>query len=94
MIFSRERACVRLFGIVVRGAFPYLPCPADENPLVLGSSRGRGTRAAAWFAEYCEKRGNRDIESVFLQDGIKGWAQAGEEFIRLMTGFEAGVWEK
>jgi len=34
----------------------------------------------------------QDVESVILRDGIKGWVRAGEEYTRLMDGFDVAVW--
>ncbi|GFF24010.1 hypothetical protein IFM46972_00889 [Aspergillus udagawae] len=59
-----------------------------------GSSAGRGTRAANWFADYLEDRKDNSIESLVLQGGIKGWVGAGEEYRELMEGFDAQVWQK
>jgi arsenical-resistance protein 2 len=60
----------------------------------IGSSAGRGTRAANWFADYLEDRKDDSIESLVLQGGIKGWVGAGEEYRELMEGFDAQVWQK
>ncbi|KAL4933305.1 putative arsenate reductase (Arc2) [Aspergillus undulatus] len=60
-----------------------------------GSSQGRGTRAAGWFADYIkEQGGDAKVRSWKLEGGIKGWVKAGEEFTALMDGFDAAVWEK
>jgi arsenical-resistance protein 2 len=61
---------------------------------VLGSSRGRGTRAAGWFADLIKDRGNASMKSVILLEGIKGWALAGKEYELYMEGFEPEVWRK
>ncbi|KAH0405437.1 hypothetical protein KCU89_g21, partial [Aureobasidium melanogenum] len=60
-----------------------------------GSSRGRGTRAAAWFADFVDecKEGDAVMESVVLLEGIKGWASAGDEFTTKMQGFDATFWK-
>ncbi|KAK1757255.1 Rhodanese-like domain-containing protein [Echria macrotheca] len=61
-----------------------------------GSSRGRGSRAAAWFADYIsDHAGGADTEmqSVILEGGIKGWAAAGKEFTALMDGYDEDVWK-
>merc|ERR1712000_603574 len=42
-----------------------------------GSSRGRGNRAAGWFADYIKDQNNTEMESRTLQEGIKGWATGG-----------------
>ncbi|KAL1981883.1 hypothetical protein VTN96DRAFT_2070 [Rasamsonia emersonii] len=57
-----------------------------------GSSRGRGPRAAGWFADYLEEQGNTSIRSLVLEGGIKGWVSAGEEYTRSMDGYDASVW--
>ncbi|CAI7663561.1 unnamed protein product [Penicillium bialowiezense] len=57
-----------------------------------GSSTGRGTRCAAWFADYLEEKKDTKIKSLILTGGIKGWAAAGEEFTSLMDGYDAAVW--
>lgn len=60
-----------------------------------GSSRGRGTRAAAWFADFIKDR-NEDrvkIESIALLDGIKGWATAGDNYTSKMHEYDAEVWK-
>jgi len=59
-----------------------------------GSSRGRGTRAAAWFADFAEEteKGNASMQSIVLLEGIKGWASAGDEFTTNMQGYNATSW--
>ncbi|KAJ9611608.1 hypothetical protein H2200_004792 [Cladophialophora chaetospira] len=63
-----------------------------------GSSSGRGTRAASWFADYIDDVAASGeevkVESVILKAGIKGWVAGGEEYIEWMEGFEEGVWKK
>ena len=59
-----------------------------------GSSRGRGTRAASWFADYLKERVDEGMESLVLEGGIKGWACAGEKYVKLMDEYEAAIWEK
>ncbi len=59
-----------------------------------GSSSGRGPRAAAWFADFLEEQGDSKMESLVLEGGIKGWVKGGEEFVKLMDGYEASTWEK
>ncbi|KAH6681346.1 Rhodanese-like domain-containing protein [Halenospora varia] len=58
-----------------------------------GSSRGRGTRAAGWFADYIKSQNDSSMESLVLEGGVRGWAQAGEEYVKEMTGYEAEVWK-
>ena len=59
-----------------------------------GSSRGRGTRAAGWFADYIKEKGCEKMESLVLEDGINGWAHAGLEYVQMMDGYEATIWER
>ncbi|KAK4995649.1 hypothetical protein LTR66_004576 [Elasticomyces elasticus] len=59
-----------------------------------GSSRGRGNRAAAWFDDYIQDRGDSDMNSCALLDGIKGWASADKEFTDLMDEYVEAVWKK
>lgn len=58
-----------------------------------GSSRGRGTRAAGWFADIIADNGDNSIESLFLQDGVAGWASGGEEFTVSMHEYDASKWK-
>ncbi|MCJ1409510.1 hypothetical protein MMC19_003591 [Ptychographa xylographoides] len=58
-----------------------------------GSSRGRGKRAAGWFADYIAEQNNTEMESRTLEEGIKGWAKGGEEYVRMMDEYDAAVWK-
>ncbi|THW20082.1 hypothetical protein D6D02_01566 [Aureobasidium pullulans] len=60
-----------------------------------GSSRGRGTRAAAWFADYLDDRHEDQVlmESIVLLEGIKGWATAGDEYNAKMQEYDAEIWK-
>ncbi|OJD26177.1 hypothetical protein ACJ73_02451 [Blastomyces percursus] len=61
-----------------------------------GSSRGRGTRASCWFADYILERegeGAGGMQSLVLEGGIKGWVAAGEEYVEHIVGYEASVWK-
>ncbi|KAI9892620.1 MAG: hypothetical protein M1814_001313 [Vezdaea aestivalis] len=58
-----------------------------------GSSRGRGNRAAGWFADYIKEQNNIGMESRTLEGGIKGWATGGEEYVRMMDEYDAAVWK-
>ncbi|KAF2028415.1 hypothetical protein EK21DRAFT_101874 [Setomelanomma holmii] len=44
-----------------------------------GSSKGRGTCAAGWFAEHIASEKDEEMKSLALSEGIKGWALAGKE---------------
>ncbi|KAK5662566.1 hypothetical protein OQA88_8479 [Cercophora sp. LCS_1] len=57
-----------------------------------GSSGGRGTRAAAWFADYIQDQQDAKMESLILQGGIKGWARGGPQFVEQMLGYDASYW--
>ncbi|KAK9390161.1 Rhodanese-like domain-containing protein [Lipomyces mesembrius] len=57
-----------------------------------GSSRGRGTRAAGWFADYIAEQNNSTLKSLVLEGGIKGWAAAGEEYTQLMDEYDESAW--
>ena len=65
----------------------------------LGSSRGRGSRAAGWFADYINDQQQKNdinsttMESYILEGGIKGWATAGEEYVEMMDEYEVSVWK-
>ena len=62
----------------------------------LGSSRGRGTRAAGWFDDYIHDQGAKHaaIESYILAEGVSGWANAGEEFTKMMDEYREECWRK
>ncbi|KAH6637991.1 Rhodanese-like domain-containing protein [Boeremia exigua] len=56
------------------------------------SSKGRGNRAAGWFADYIEDQGDEQMKSLALAEGVKGWVMAGDEYIQWMTDYDAKVW--
>ncbi|CAG7941794.1 unnamed protein product [Penicillium nalgiovense] len=59
-----------------------------------GSSRGRGVRAANWFAEYVEGQKDMIMKSLVLEGGIKGWATAGKDYTQLMDEYDELKWVK
>ncbi|KAJ9150106.1 hypothetical protein NKR19_g5414 [Coniochaeta hoffmannii] len=59
-----------------------------------GSSRGRGNRAAGWFADYIAERGDSQMQSLVLLEGIKGWATAGPEYVQWMDEYDQAVWQE
>ncbi|KAK1831226.1 Rhodanese-like domain-containing protein [Podospora conica] len=59
-----------------------------------GSSKGRGTRAAGWFGDYIDERGDDQMQSLILEGGIKGWSKAGDKFVAMMDEYDEAVWEK
>ena len=62
--------------------------------LDVGSSRGRGTRAAGWFDDHVHGQGDTTMKSYTVAEGITGWAQAGRAYVELMDDYNAKVWEK
>ncbi|KAL6157075.1 hypothetical protein ACJBU6_04645 [Exserohilum turcicum] len=56
------------------------------------SSKGRGTRAAGWFADYIADQNDDHMKSLVLLEGVKGWATAGDEYIKCMVEYNAQVW--
>ncbi|KAL2129748.1 hypothetical protein VTI74DRAFT_7338 [Chaetomium olivicolor] len=59
-----------------------------------GSSTGRGSRATGWLADHLASVGDKEMQSLALFGGIKGWAAAGDEFVEWMDGYDAAVWAK
>ncbi|EAA28186.1 hypothetical protein GE21DRAFT_8483 [Neurospora crassa] len=59
-----------------------------------GTSRGRGSRAARWLSDYLVKIGDDSIQSFALFEGIKGWANAGPEYVEFMDEHDGSVWER
>ncbi|KAK6331873.1 hypothetical protein TWF718_002412 [Orbilia javanica] len=59
-----------------------------------GSSTGRGTRAAGWFADHIDDKGDTEMKSVILEGGIKGWVKGGKEYTDTMIGYVEGAWSK
>lgn len=59
----------------------------------LVTSRGRGNRAAAWFADYIREQGNESIQSVALTGGILGFALAGSEYTNEIEEFDPQAWK-
>ncbi|KAF3038544.1 hypothetical protein E8E12_008786 [Didymella heteroderae] len=56
------------------------------------SSKGRGNRAAGWFADYIADQGDGEMKSLALAEGVKGWAMAGDEYVQWMLEYDAKVW--
>ncbi|KAI0965813.1 Rhodanese-like domain-containing protein [Xylaria arbuscula] len=57
-----------------------------------GSSGGRGTRSAAWFNDHIQEQGDKNLKSVILAGGIKGWAKSGGDFVQFMDGYVPEHW--
>lgn len=65
----------------------------DTVLLGLGSSKGRGARAAGWFADYIEDRGDQQMKSLTLAEGVKGWAtSAGGQYVEHMVEYDPSAW--
>jgi arsenical-resistance protein 2 len=58
----------------------------------VASSKGRGSRAAGWFANYIEDQKDGQMKSVALAEGVKGWAIAGGEHVQQMVEYDARAW--
>ena len=58
-----------------------------------GSSRGRGSRAAGWFADLIEDEKLEGVRSVSLEGGIKAWAASGEDYTEMMSEYDEMVWD-
>lgn len=59
-----------------------------------GSSRGRGTRAACWFADTLVREGVTSVQSMILEGGIKGWARGGEQYVEFMDEYDERAWHR
>lgn len=57
-----------------------------------GSSRGRGNRAAAWFADYINDKTDKDMQSLVLDGGIKGWVNEKGEYLQHMQDYDESQW--
>lgn len=57
-----------------------------------GSSRGRGNRAAAWFADYIDDKADRYMQSLVLDGGIKGWVNEKGEYLQHMQDYDESQW--
>ncbi|EWY79828.1 oxidoreductase [Fusarium oxysporum NRRL 32931] len=58
----------------------------------VGSSQGRGPRAAGWFRDYLASQGDKETRSVILRGGIKGWATAGREYREWIDEYDSSKW--
>ncbi|KAK4151152.1 Rhodanese-like domain-containing protein [Chaetomidium leptoderma] len=75
----------------------YAVCKAAGARKVIfycGSSAGRGSRATGWLADHIADQQDKDMKSLALAGGIKGWVAAGGEFVEWMDGYDAAVWVK
>jgi hypothetical protein len=63
-----------------------------EIDLEPGSSRGRGTRAAAWFADHLQSVPDTTMKSLVLEGGIKGWVSEKGEHLEYVQEYDASKW--
>ena len=49
---------------------------------------------AGWFADHITNKGDGDMESLVLSEGIRGWANAGGQYVHWMDGYDDAVWVK
>jgi len=59
-----------------------------------GSSKGRGNRAAGWFADHLSEKAGNKMQSMVLVGGIQEWVNGGEEFTKLVEEYQAEIWRK
>jgi hypothetical protein len=64
-----------------------------HSDLLPGSSRGRGNRAAAWFADYIDEQHDTTMQSLVLAEGIKAWAAEKGEFVQYMQEYDKSKWQ-
>ncbi|KAM0709326.1 hypothetical protein Q7P35_003364 [Cladosporium inversicolor] len=57
-----------------------------------GSSRSRGNRAAAWFADYLQGVSEGAMQSLVLEGGIKGWVSGKGEYLQYMQEYDGSKW--
>ncbi|KAI4127668.1 MAG: hypothetical protein LQ341_006770, partial [Variospora aurantia] len=58
-------------------------------------SEERGTRAAGWFDDFIQDRkGSESVQSLVLEGGITGWANAGPDYVAWMVDYDADFWQK
>lgn len=62
--------------------------------VIIGSSRGRGSRATAWMQDYINEQVGSNLKSYALEGGIKGWVKTGGKLLGLMNGYEESAWNK
>lgn len=58
----------------------------------VGSSRGRGNRAAAWFADYLKSKSDQRMQSLVLEGGIKKWVGEKGEYLHYMQDYDESKW--
>jgi arsenical-resistance protein 2 len=58
----------------------------------IGSSRGRGNRAAAWFADHIKEQSDENMQSLALEGGIKGWVAEKGRYLQYMQEYDESYW--
>ena len=70
-------------------------CPKLEpTDKIAGASNGRGPRCSGWFADYIADQQDKELLSLTLSGGIKGWVKSGETYTEQMNGYEPEHWRQ
>lgn len=80
-----------------RGILYELAYKADIEWVVFtcGSSNGRGPRCASWFLEHVrETVGDKDMNVMVLEGGVKGWVKSGPQYTQFMDGYKEEYWQR
>lgn len=65
-----------------------------------GSSTGRGSRGAGWLQDYAIKVAQEkgleapEVTVYALEGGVRGWANAGPEYVEYMEGYNEQYWKE
>lgn len=85
--------CAHLYNHPVAFCAAILSLQKHSSNRLLGSSRGRGNRAAAWFADYIDEQQDTSMHSLVLEGGIKAWAAEKGEFVQYMQEYDESKWQ-
>ncbi|GAB7363500.1 hypothetical protein MBLNU230_g3770t1 [Neophaeotheca triangularis] len=82
-----------------RGPLYELAYKADMEWVVFtcasSSPTGRGQRCASWFLDHVRNTvGDENMNVLVLEGGVKGWVKRGDQFTRLMDGFDGQYWKE
>jgi arsenical-resistance protein 2 len=77
-----------------KSSLAYTMRSADPLMFSKGSSRGRGNRAAGWFQDLLTEKGDHDVTSLVLVEGIAGWEKGGTEYTKLIDEYDPEAWHK
>jgi len=80
-------------NLPAQSLYPTLPAvytlcssvPVSKLIFYCGSSHGRGPRAAGWLQDFIDARGNTSMRALVLEGGIKGWVEAGGEYVEMIV---------